>query len=89
VTGTLEHASLAVAEREDVAGSRQILGQRGGIDDRADRSAAEIPVVTPRRASMETVKAVLRRSVFEATIKGISRSSRRSPSTGMQITPLE
>ena len=52
------------------------------------RSAAEMPVVTPWRASTETVNAVRRLSVFAATIRGIWSSSRRSPTTGMQITPL-
>jgi hypothetical protein len=53
------------------------------------RSAAEIPVLTPRRASTDTVNAVCRWSVLSATINGISSASSRSPTTGMQITPLE
>ena len=38
-----------------------------------DRSAAEMPVVTPLRASMETVKAVPKEEVLVATMRG-SRS---------------
>ena len=52
------------------------------------RSAAEMPVVVPCRASTETVKAVRCDSVLSATISGSRSSSSRSPSIGMQITPL-
>src|SRR3954447_4634203 len=53
-----------------------------------DRSAAEMPVVVPWRASTDTVNAVRWLSVLSATISGRRSSSRRRPSTGMQITPL-
>src|SRR6478672_8151087 len=52
------------------------------------RSAAEMPVVVPWRASTETVNAVRWLSVLSATMSGRRSSSRRGPSTGMQITPL-
>ena len=52
------------------------------------RSAAEMPVLVPRRASTETVNAVRWLSVLSATISGSRSSSSRCPSTGMQITPL-
>ena len=49
-----QHAALAVAEREDVAGPYQ-LERLGGRVDRVRivlaRSAAEMPVLTPSRAS--------------------------------------
>ena len=51
------------------------------------RSAAEIPVVTPLRASMETVKAVPKELVFSCTIIGMCSSSRRCPVRGRQISP--
>src|SRR4051794_9525558 len=47
-----------------------------------------MPVVVPARASTDTVNAVRWLSVLSATMSGRRRSSRRGPSTGMQITPL-
>ena len=92
VTGALEHAALAVAQREDVAGAGEVVGPGGGVEDaRArswHRSAAEMPVVVPWRASTDTVNAVRWLSVLSATISGSRSSSSRLPSTGMQITPL-
>ena len=52
-----------------------------------DRSAAEMPVVVPRRASTVTVKAVVWRSVLSSTISGMRRASSRSPGSATQITP--
>ncbi len=52
------------------------------------RSAALMPVEVPSTASTDTVNAVRCTSVLWATINGRRRSSRRSPSIGMQITPL-
>ena len=52
------------------------------------RSAAEMPVVVLLRASTDTVNAVRCDSVLSATISGRRSWSRRSPSIGMQITPL-
>ncbi len=40
VAGTLEHAAVAVAQREDVAGPRQVARVGGGLDQRAHRRAA-------------------------------------------------
>src|SRR5690349_13164698 len=54
----------------------------------AQRSAAEMPVLVPWRASTDTVKAVRWLSVLSATMSGRRNSSSRCPSTGMQITPL-
>ena len=53
------------------------------------RSAAEMPVVTPSRASIEIVKAVPRGAEFSASGTIISRCSRRSwsGSMGRQISP--
>ena len=58
----LEHAAGLGLQREDVAGLDEVArrGRAGSIATaivRA-RSAAEIPVVTPSRASIETVNAV-------------------------------
>ena len=52
------------------------------------RSAAEMPVVTSCTASTETVNAVRCDSVLLLTMSGSCSSSRRSPSIGMQMTPL-
>src|SRR4051794_11244773 len=52
------------------------------------RSAAEIPVLVPTRASTDTVNAVRWLSVLSATMSGRRSSSSRLPSTGRQITPL-
>ena len=53
VAGPLEHATGAVAQREDVAGPVQVVGAgvagRSGPAMVAARSAAEIPVVVPWR----------------------------------------
>ena len=61
VAGAHQHAAVARHQREDVAGRHDVLrAARGSIATamvRA-RSAAEMPVVTPSRASIETVKAV-------------------------------
>ena len=51
------------------------------------RSAALIPVVTPVRASIETVKAVPRRLVLRATWGWSSRRSHTSPDIGRQSSP--
>ena len=53
------------------------------------RSGAEMPVVTPERASTETVKAVPRGAVFEPCSTIRRRSSRSSipPSMATQIRP--
>ena len=48
----------------------------------AARSKADIPVVTPSLASMETVKAVWNRAVFSETISGSWSSSIRSVGQG-------
>ena len=50
-------------------------------------SAAEIPVLTLRLASTDTVKAVENFEVFSITIIGILSSSSRWPIIGMQTNP--
>ena len=52
------------------------------------RSAAEMPVVTPSRASTEIVYAVRIRSLLCGVISGISSRSSIVPGIGTQITPL-
>ena len=53
------------------------------------RSAAEMPVVTPLRASIGTQKAVPKRALFcsSRTISGMRSSSSRSPVIGRQTRP--
>ena len=51
------------------------------------RSAAEIPVVTPSAASIETVKLVVNCASFLSTIKGNFKISQRSADIGIQIRP--
>ena len=53
-----------------------------------DRSSAEIPVVTPSRASTLMVKAVRIRSALCGVISGSCSRSSMSPGSGTQITPL-
>ena len=40
VAGPLEHAALAVAQREDVTRPREVGGMRRGVDERLHRRAA-------------------------------------------------
>ena len=51
------------------------------------RSWAEMPVVTPSRASIETVKAVSCREEFDAAISGSPSASSRSPGSVRQMSP--
>ena len=51
------------------------------------RSAAEMPVVTPRLASMDTVKPVLNGEVLSLTIIGRFRLSSFSPVMDRQMRP--
>ncbi len=53
-----------------------------------ERSAAEIPVETPSRASTEIVYAVRILSLLCGVISGISSRSSIAPGIGTQITPL-
>ena len=53
----------------------------------AERSAAEMPVLVPRLASIATQNAVSKRVEFRSTISGISSLSSRSPVIGRQIRP--
>ena len=51
------------------------------------RSAAEMPVVTPVRASIETVKPVASQPSLAGTISGSSSSSQRWDGSERQISP--
>ena len=51
------------------------------------RSAAEIPVVTPVAASIETQKPVASLPFRAGTMSGKSSSSQRSPGSERQISP--
>ena len=51
------------------------------------RSAAEMPVVTPSRASIETVKGVWNGDSFLAAIRSSPSSSQRSGVSDRQISP--
>ena len=51
------------------------------------RSGAEMPVDTPSRASIETVKAVAKRPSLRRAIIGRPSSSTRSPVSARQIRP--
>src|SRR5215208_2869204 len=51
------------------------------------RSAAEMPVVTPSRASTEIVKAVLKGDSFLAAMRSSPSSSQRSPASDRQMRP--
>ncbi len=53
------------------------------------RSAAEMPVLTPSRASTEIVYAVRSLSLLWGVISGISSRSSIAAGIGTQITPLE
>ena len=68
LAGADEHAAVAGAEREDVAGAREVLRARAVARRRCRivcaRSRALMPVVTPSFASIETVKAVPNEEVF-------------------------
>ena len=82
--------AAAGLEREHVAGLDELA--RAGLGSIATwivraRSAAEIPVLTPERASIETVKAVSKADSFLAAIRSRPSSSQRSPVSARQISP--
>ena len=88
-----EDAAVAGAQGVDVAGHDEVRGSGGGSPSTwiaFARSAAEMPVVTPWRASTETVKAVPNWAWFWwwPTIIGMRSASSRSPVVGAQMTPL-
>ena len=88
-----QHAALAVAQREDVAGPGDLprLGRRVGQHPRGVRpvGGARCRCVTPSRASTEIVYAVRSLSLLCGVISGISSRSSMSAGIGTQITPLE
>ena len=73
LAGALQHAAGLGLQREDVAGLDEVVRapSSGSIATWivCARSAAEMPVVTPSRASIETVKAVCSGASFLATIR--------------------
>ena len=91
LAGALEHAAVLGPQREDVAGLHQRLRASSAASIATwivcARSAAEIPVVTPSRASTETVKAVCSGASFLAAIRLRPSSSQRSPVSVRQIRP--
>ena len=101
VAGAHQHAAVARHQREDVAGRDDVAAAlaTGSIATamvRA-RSAAEMPVVTPSRASIETVKAVLhgacrcsaaisgRPSCCDALARSAPGRSGRAPCLAMKL----
>ena len=88
LAGAAEDAAVAGAQREDVAGLDEVGGEESGSIATwivCARSAAEMPVVTPSRASIETVKAVPRRASLRCVIGGRPSSSQRSSVRQRQI----
>lgn len=86
-----QHAAVARAQRKDVAGRGDIGRALGGVDGHGDgaraRSWAEMPVVTPSRASIEVVKAVSWREAFLFDISDSPSASMRDPGSVRQISP--
>jgi hypothetical protein len=85
-----QHAAGAGAEREDMPGRRDVGGVLPGSIATATvraRSWAEMPVETPSRASIETVKAVSWREELFAAISGRPSASIRSPGSARQMSP--
>ena len=93
VPGTHQHAALGVAQREHVPGldelERPRSPSRSASRTVCERSAAEMPVLMPSRASTETVYAVRIRSRLCGVISGIPSRSSVGAVTGTQITPEE
>ena len=91
LSGADQHAAIGRAQRENVAGTREVArpGARAGLPARMVRvrSAAEIPVVTPSRASMDSQKAVPKLDVLCGDIRGRRSASQRSPVSVRQIRP--
>ena len=89
--GADQHSALARAQRKHVTGTSQVARRRIR-DDMATRmvcarSAAEIPVVTPSAASIDSQNAVPKRDVFMGEISGRCRASQRSGASARQISP--
>ena len=92
VTGPLQHAALAVAQREDVPGPREVFGAGWRVEERVHggaRSAAEIPVRRPvAGVDRHGERGALRLGVVAHHQRDAAARRGGSPSTGMQITPL-
>jgi hypothetical protein len=90
LAGADQDAAAAGAQREDVAGTaRSAAVERGSMAVRMvwARSAAEMPVVTPSRASMVSVNAVPKREEFCCVMGKRRRWSARSSVSVRQMRP--
>src|SRR5205823_9783691 len=90
LAGADEDATIARAQRENVAGRARSCGfVFGSMAARIviARSEALMPVVTPRRASMASQNAVPCTEVLMGDMSGRWSSSQRSSVSGMQIRP--
>ena len=81
VAGADQHAAFARDERKDMSGGDDVVALPLGPESIATatvraRSAAEIPVVTPSRASIETVNAVSWRVPLARLIKPEAQARR-------------
>ena len=91
LAGAHQHPAPAGAQRKDVAGTGKVRRGRlrGSIATRmvCARSAAEMPVVTPSRASMVSVKAVPKREELCCVMGNRRRWSARSSVSVRQMSP--
>ena len=90
VPGPAQHPALAGAQRHHVPRPGEVAGTvDGSASSRivCARSAAEMPVATPSRASTETVYAVPRRSWLVWYIGGSSSRSQSASVSGTQMKP--
>ena len=91
VAGAHEHAAVLRLQREDVPGLHEVGGPSASRATAActvrARSAAEMPVVTPLAASMETVNAVPCWAALRLVIGCSCRRSQRSRVSVRQISP--
>ena len=91
MAGADQHAAVAGDQREDMAGRDDVVARpslrRSRPRSVRARSAAEMPVVTPSRASIETVKAVSWRVPLSRLIRSRPSWSTRSLVIARQIRP--
>ena len=89
VPGPAQHAAVPGAQRDDVPGPGEVGRRRSPASASSRmvcaRSAAEMPVVTPSRASTVTVYAVPRRSWLPRNIGGRSSRSASASVSGTQM----
>ena len=87
---THQHAAVLGPQGKNVARTSQVRGLRFGstaVKIVFARSAAEMPVVTPTRASIEVVNAVPILDVFSVVCGKSWSSLQRSSVSGKQISP--